>query len=71
MCSWRETQPLIIETRIENESTLETKKAFTYAETKFQLGTGKYGTVELVLINKECYALKKIQKANIDSFKRV
>ena len=52
-------------------SMVEKKIPFIFNQTGINLGFGKYGTVELIVKNKELLALKKISKFDIDSNKRI
>lgn len=47
------------------------KKEFFYSDPKVKIGEGKYGPVNLIIHNKELYALKIIPKMSLDSLKRI
>lgn len=47
------------------------KKEICYSDLDTVIGKGKYGPVNLIIIDEELFALKKISKASIDNPKRV
>lgn len=48
-----------------------TKKEVTYRPTKFKLGQGKNGPVELIIYKQDLFALKKIGKKYLDNPKKI
>jgi serine/threonine protein kinase len=47
------------------------QKEFKYIDPKIELGKGKYGPVNLIIVDDDFYALKKVSKDTINNPKRV
>ena len=57
---------------MKNESSIkELKKEFVYKNPNVKIGNGKLGPVELIIVQNELYALKRIRKKAIDKPKRI
>ncbi len=49
----------------------QSQKIFTYRETGIRIGKGKHGPVDLIIVDGNLRALKRISKASINSAKRI
>jgi hypothetical protein len=47
------------------------RKEFKYVDLNTVIGKGKYGPVNLIMVDEQLFALKKIAKSSIDNPKRV
>jgi len=54
-----------------DSSVKELKKEFIYKNPNVKIGNGKLGPVELIIVNNELFALKKVRKTAIDKPKRI
>lgn len=50
---------------------LPAKKEFRYKDPQINLGKGKFGPVDLIIVDGQLRALKKIKKCSIDDSKRI
>ena len=55
----------------QESSVKELKKEFIYKNPNVKIGNGKLGPVELIIVNNELMALKRIRKMAIDKPKRI